>query len=101
MANANPTGQGTAKCLTTFDEDERDQRAVLRQVLEHHPDSCTRDELTREMTSGGPTAFAEADQVERAIRDLAATGLLHRPSKDEMVRPTRAAVRYFELSGGF
>ncbi|MGN6664633.1 MAG: hypothetical protein ACTHK6_10585 [Solirubrobacterales bacterium] len=52
------------------------------------------------MTSGGSTAFADVDRVDRAVRDLAAAGLLHRPGKDETVRPTRAAVRYFELSGG-
>jgi len=40
------------------------------------------------------------DGVQRAIRELAGTGLLHRPGEDEIVRPTRAAVRYCELTGG-
>jgi hypothetical protein len=102
MAGTNPMAQGTPKCLTTFDDDEREQRAVLRQVLEHHPAALTREELTREMTGGGSTAFADVDAVERAVRELAAAGLLHRPDEDEMVRPTRPAVRYFELTdGGF
>jgi hypothetical protein len=100
MADANPTGQGTAKCLTTRDEDEREETAVLCQVLEHHPAALTQDELTREMTGGGSTAICDADPVERAVRDLAAAGLLHLPGEDEMVRPTRAAIRYCELTGG-
>jgi len=40
------------------------------------------------------------DAVERAVRDLAGTGLLHRPGDDEFVRPTRAAIRFFELERG-
>lgn len=52
------------------------------------------------MTGGGSTAFTDADRVERAVRELAATGLLHRPGEDGMLRPTRAAVRYSELTGG-
>lgn len=100
MADEKSTGTGAAGCLTTHDEDEREQAAVLRQVLELHPEALTQDELTREMTSGGPSGFSDSDAVRRAVRDLAATGLLHRLGEDEMVRPTRAAVRYFELSGG-
>lgn len=100
MAGTNPTGQGTAKCLTTFDKDEREEAAVLRQVLEYHPATLTQDELVRELTAGGSKAFSDVDAIERAIRDLAATGLLHRPGEDGIVRPTRAAVRYSELTGG-
>lgn len=100
MAGTNPTGQGTAKCLATFDEDEREESAVLRQVLEYYPATLTQDELIREMTGGGSTVFGDADAIERAVRELAATGLFHRPGEDGMVRPTRAAVRYSELTGG-
>jgi hypothetical protein len=100
MATSNPTGQGAAKCLTTYDEDDREEGAVLRQVLEYHPATLTQDELTREMTGGGSTSFSDVDRIERAVRELAATGLLHRPGEDGIVRPTRAAIRYFELSGG-
>ena len=100
MAGTNPTGQGTAKCLTTFDEDEREESAVLRQVLEYYPATLTQGELIREMTGGGSTAFGDADAIERAVRELAATGLFPRPGEDGIVRPTRAAVRYSELSGG-
>jgi hypothetical protein len=100
MANEKSTAPGTTRCPTTWDGDEREEAAVLRQVLEQHPATLTRDELTREMTGGGSTSFGDADALERAVRELAGAGLLHRPGEDEMVRPTRAAVRYFELTGG-
>jgi len=100
MATSNPTGASADRAITTWDEDEREESAVLRQVLEYHPAILTQDELIREMTGGGSTAFCDADRVERAVRELAATGLLHRPGEDGMLRPTRAAVRYSELTGG-
>lgn len=84
--------------ITTWEEDERDQWAVLRQVLEHHPGALTQDELARELT-GGSRSLSEIDGVQRALRELVGAGLLHRIGEDEMVRPTRAAVRHFELSG--
>lgn len=95
MADTNPTGLGTAKCPTTFDEDEREEAAVLRQVLELHPDVLTRDELIREMTGGGPKGFSDVDALERAIRQLAGTGLLHQ--NGDVIRPTRAAVNFAAL----
>lgn len=100
MAGTNPTGQGIAKCLATHDEDEREQVAVLHQVLELHPAALTQDELIRELTGGGPRDFDEMEWVQRAVRELAGFGLLHRLGEEEAVRPTRAAVRYFELTGG-
>jgi hypothetical protein len=97
MADSNPTGPDTAECLTTHDEDEREETAVLRLVLEIHPETLTQDELIRELTGGGSKTFSEADAVQRAVRDLAAAGLLHRPGEDEVVRPTRAAIRFDDL----
>ena len=94
-------GARDERAIDTWDEDAGEESAVLRQVMEYHPAALTRDELIREMTGGGSRSFSDADRVERAIRELAATGLLHRPGEDEMVRPTRAAVRCFELSEGF
>jgi len=95
-----PKGAGDVPAITTWEEDEREQRALLRQVLELHPATLTQDELIREITGGGSREFAEFDAAQRAVRDLAATGLLHRPGEDETVRATRAAVRFFELGGG-
>jgi hypothetical protein len=99
MAEQNTTGLGATKCLTTYDEDEQEEGAVLRLVLEHHPATFTQVELNRQLTGGGSRTFSEFDAIERAMRELAGSGLLHRPGEDEMVRPTRAAVRSFELIG--
>ena len=98
----NPKCARDERAITTWDEDERDQRAVLREVLEHHPGAFTQDELVRELTGGGSKRFGETDAIGRAVRELAGAGLLHRPGEDGMIRPTRAALRYFELTrGGF
>jgi hypothetical protein len=35
----------------------------------------------------------DAEEIERAVRELVTTGLLHRIGEDEMIRPTRAALR--------
>jgi hypothetical protein len=96
MASSNPTDPGASQRFQTpSEEDHRDEGAVLRHVLYLHPGSTlTRAELTREMID------LSDDAVERAVRDLAGTGLLHRPGDDEFVRPTRAAIRFFELEGG-
>jgi hypothetical protein len=100
MAEENPKGLEPPKFLTTYDEDERDQRAVLRQVLFLHPASLTRSELARELTRAGQWEVLSEDAVKRAVRDLAGTGLLHPPCEADRVLPTRAALRYYELSGG-
>ncbi|MGN6814918.1 MAG: hypothetical protein ACTHK3_02395 [Solirubrobacterales bacterium] len=95
-----PKGARDERAITTYDEDDREEAAILRQVLELHPATLTMDELVREMTGGGTREFPEFDAIQRAVRDLAGTGLLHRPGEDELVRPTRAALRYCELTGG-
>jgi hypothetical protein len=79
---------------TTWAEDEKVESAVLGQLIDLHPTRLTLCELTREL-SGGHQGFAERDAVERAVRDLAAAGLLHRCN--EFVAPTRAALRFSEL----
>ena len=79
---------------TTWTEDDGVESAVLRQLLNLHPAQLTLGELTREV-AGGCGGFAERDAVARAVRELTATGLLHRA--DEFVTPTRAAVRFNEL----
>jgi hypothetical protein len=75
-------------------EDAATESAVLQQVLDFHPAQATVAELVREI-AGEPPGFAERDAVERAIRDLAGAGLLHR--HDAFVAPTRAALRFNEL----
>ena len=77
----------------TWAEDESVESAVLRQLLDLHPTQLTIAELRREL--GSDDGFAERDAVERAVRDLAAVGLIHRGR--EFVVPTRAALRFSEL----
>lgn len=77
----------------TWAEDETVESAVLRQLLDLHPTQLTIAELRREL--GSDDGFAERDAVERAVRDLAAVGLIHQGS--EFVVPTRAALRFSEL----
>jgi hypothetical protein len=79
---------------TTWAEDEGVESTVLRQLLDLHPTRVTLEELTREV-SGGRRAFRERDAVERAVRELAAVGLLHQA--DAFLTPTRAALRFSEL----
>jgi hypothetical protein len=78
-------------------EDAATESAVLQQVLALHPAQITLAELTREV--GGQSAnFDQRDAIERAVRDLAGAGLLHR--HDSFVLPTRAALRFHELLAG-
>jgi predicted transcriptional regulator len=64
------------------------ESALLQQVLALHPAAVTLDDLTRELGE-------ERDDVDRAVRDLVATGLLHR--SETLVLPSRAALRFDEL----
>jgi predicted transcriptional regulator len=79
---------------TTWGEDEEVEAAVLRQLLDLHPTRLTLEDLTREV-GGCDGGFAERDAVARAVRDLAAVGLLHR--EERFVTPTRTAMRFSEL----
>jgi hypothetical protein len=80
---------------TTWAEDEGVESVVLRQLLDLHPTRLTMGELVREV-SGSSGGFAECDAVVRAVRELAAVGLLHTEA-EEFVSPTRAALRFSEL----
>ncbi len=73
---------------STAGEDAAIESALLQQVLALHPAAVTLDELIRELGE-------ERDDVERAVRDLVATGLLHR--SESLVLPSRAALRFDEL----
>lgn len=70
------------------------QSAVLLHVITLHPIQLTEAELVREMTND-PADGGERDRIERAVRDLARVGLLHRHGS--FVLPTRAALRSYEL----
>ena len=74
---------------STAAEDAALESAVLQQVLALHPATVTLEELARELRE------EDRDAMERAVRDLAAAGLLHR--SEALVLPTRAALRFDEL----
>lgn len=82
--------------IAGFDDAEVES-TVLRQLLLLHPAQVTIEELTRDVAAD-PEDFAERDAVERAVRDLARAGLLHR--NGEFAIPSRSALRFNELLGG-
>jgi hypothetical protein len=78
------------------EEDTATETVILRHLLALHPSQITFEELLREVVSE-PDDFAQRDAIERGVRDLVATGLLHR--KDQFVVLSRAAVRIEQLLG--
>jgi hypothetical protein len=89
-----PIGAVHDRAGTTAAEDTRDQAAVLRHVLDLHPETLTLDELMREMV-GTSSESSEEDGIRRAVRDLAAVGLLHHEGR--RIIPTRAALVFHDL----
>lgn len=79
---------------TTRHEDAQDRRSVLFRVLALHPTHLTSAELVREI-SAEAEGFDEADDIERAIRDLVGAGLLNRVAGT--IAPTRAALVFNAL----
>jgi hypothetical protein len=79
---------------TTGNEDTMIEAAVLQQLLALHPVQLTLGDLMREI-AGESGDFALNDAVERAVRELAAAGLVLR--NGEVVLPSRAALRFDEL----
>jgi hypothetical protein len=76
--------------------DAKVEATVLRELLALHPAQVTVEELVRDVAAD-PDEFAERDAIERAVRDLARAGLLHRSG--EFAIPSRAALRFDELLG--
>jgi DNA-binding HxlR family transcriptional regulator len=89
-----PKGGGHDGAATAADIDTRDQVAVLRHVLDLHPETLTLEELMRELTGISP-GFLEEDGIRRAVRDLAAVGLLYH--EGVRVFPTRSAVVFHDI----
>jgi predicted transcriptional regulator len=77
-------------------EDAEVEATVLRQLLLLHPGQVTVGELIRDVAAD-PDEFADRDAIERAVRDLARSGLVHR--NGEFAIPSRAALRFNELLG--
>jgi hypothetical protein len=91
-----PSGAGDERATTTAEQDLRDQAAVLSHVLSLYPQTLTELELLKEVTGGLEATYAEKDGHRRAVRDLAAGGLLN--IEGTLVVPTRAAVLFHELA---
>lgn len=86
--------EGNEENWVPASEDAATESAVLQLVLELHPAQVAVADLLREIGGESP-GFAESDAVDRAVRDLAAVGLLHR--HDDFVLATRAALRFDQL----
>lgn len=87
----------TSQSRSPAAQDAATESAVLQHVLALQPAQVSLEELLAEV-GGDPGSFASRDAVERAVRDLSASGLLQRSG--ELVLPTRAALRFDELLGG-
>lgn len=87
-----PSGAGHERATSTADQDNRDQRAVLQEVLFIYPEVLTLEELIRHFKAFN----SSRDSIERAVRDLAAAGLLQQDT-EPLVMPTRAAVTFDRL----
>jgi len=72
-----------------FEEDDVYEQATLRHVLNWQPTVLRLCDLIREV-SPIPDDRGARDAVERAVRELARVGLLHR--QGECILPTPAAV---------
>lgn len=81
---------------TTASEDDEIEAAILKHLLALHPVQITLDELASQIDDR-PEDFARRDAIERAVRELAGVGLLHR--RDPFVVPSHAAIRCDELLG--
>ncbi|HKF81930.1 MAG TPA: hypothetical protein VKB23_03075 [Solirubrobacterales bacterium] len=79
---------------TTHEEDDRTEAAILGLVLEEHPAQLTHAELTLRMVGPNPDT-GDADAIDRGVRDLTGTGLLH--CNGDTIRPTYAALRFHDL----
>jgi hypothetical protein len=69
-------------------QDQRNEGAVLRHVVETHPATLRLSDLIREL--GNPDDFSERDGIERAVRELVNAGLLFK--SEGAVLPTRQAL---------
>lgn len=73
--------------------DDRYRRVVVLLLLSVRPTALTEAEIEREIVED--ESFASRDAVAQALRDLAASGVLHR--RDGFVALTRAAAVTAEL----
>ena len=79
---------------TVLSPHEQRQRAVLDLLLDEHPAHLSLDEVRR-ATAADPADPLALDDVDVAIRDLVAAGLIHR--HDDFLFATRPAVHAWLL----
>ena len=85
--------QSTRHDEIAADYHERIQALVIVRIVTEHPYNFTIPELVLYFTEGEVGQWInQPSDIESAVADLVADGLLHRSGKT--VRPTRAIVRY-------
>jgi len=95
MAGTDSMDCGPERAHSSDVQDLRDQGVVLVHILTLHPAHLRLAEVVREVTAGSAD-FVDVDRFERAARDLVAVGLLFESA--ELVLPTRAAIRFNEIT---
>lgn len=83
------------RAMSTAEQDAREERRVLREVLDYYPGSFTLEELICELTAAPPEGCTK-DTVKVAVIELMSRGLLHRLG--DLVLPTRPAVVFHSLT---
>lgn len=76
-------------------DDAEAQVACLMYIVTEHPTHITQDELVKAIVLD-PASFRERDDVERAVRALYESGLVHLAG--ELLVPTRPALVFHLLS---
>lgn len=94
MADQNPTGSAWHDPASPATQDEQNQAAVLVTLLHEHPAQLALDELILVLHADIDCANPE-DAARRAVKELVGAGLVR--YVDEMVVPTRAALRFARL----
>lgn len=79
-----------------YEEDDIYEQAVLRHVLISQPTILRMCDLIREVRPV-PSDSTPRDAVERAVRELVKTGLLHRQGKCVLPTPAAVYVQGWEL----
>jgi hypothetical protein len=72
------------------------ERTVLTEIVELHPELLTIDELILRVARH-PRDETTKEEIRNAIRDLRRSGLVRYRDDDEVVEPTHAALRAFDL----
>lgn len=94
MSCPNPRDCAERSLASPAEADRKAERAVLAFLIDEHPNQLTIAEVSWALNAG-PAEFADEDAVERAVRELVATGLLH--CKCGFILPARAALYYHRL----